>query len=229
VGVPLLLALIPGCEGASVRHCAILLRIALREASMRLLWVFVLCVAASGASAQGESETEPAAPPPPAVEATAEESKAPAAQEAAKQVREAVEAGNYFFMKHFEARDAQAIADLYSEAARVIAPGAEPAEGRAAIAAFWAAVMEGAKSARLETLAVEAQGELAVEDGVARLVANDGSESVARYLVVWKRVGRRWQLHRDIWNSGPVAAATEATPSPAAEPSPAPVFPEPPL
>ena len=40
----------------------------------------------------------------------------------------------------------------------------------------------------------------------------------------------------EIWNSGPVAAATEATPSPVAEPPPAPeppeqapVFPEPPL
>ena len=133
---------------------------------MRLLWVFVLFVAVSGASAQGESETEPAASPQPAAEAQAEKTGAPAEEEApaqeaaggeaAKQVREAVEAGNYFFMKHFEARDAPAIADLYSEDARVIAPGAEPAEGRAAIAAFWAAVMEGTKSARLETLAVEA-------------------------------------------------------------------------
>jgi hypothetical protein len=43
--------------------------------------------------------------------------------------------------------------------------------------------------------------------------------SEARYLVVWKRVGRRWHLHRDIWNAGVVpeldAAPPEAPPAPA--------------
>jgi uncharacterized protein (TIGR02246 family) len=132
-----------------------------------------------------------------------------------------VDAGNYFFMKFFEARDAQAIADLYTEDARVIAPGAAPAEGRAAIAAFWAAAMESTKSARLETLSVESEGDLAFEEGVVRLTANDGRQSAERYVVVWKRVGRRWHLHRDIWNSGPAQAA-----EPAAAPEPQPPAPE---
>lgn len=187
----------------------------------RLLCVFVLCVVAQGASAQGEAETEPAAPP-----AEAEAAEA----DATSPVREAVDAGNYFFMKHFEARDAQAIADLYTEDARVIAPGAAPAEGRAAIAAFWAAAMEGTRSARLETLAVESAGDLAVEEGVVQLTANDGRQSAERYLVVWKRVGRRWHLHRDIWNAGPApdveAAASPEPEPPAAEPEPATPEPE---
>ena len=34
-----------------------------------------------------------------------------------------------------------------------------------------------------------------------RLVAKDGSQSQARYVVVWKRVGGRWLLYRDIWNA----------------------------
>jgi ketosteroid isomerase-like protein len=195
----------------------------------RLLCVFVLCVVAQGASAQGEAETEPAAPP-----AEAEAAEA----DATSPVREAVDAGNYFFMKHFEARDAQAIADLYTEDARVIAPGAVPAEGRAAIAAFWAAAMEGTKSARLETLSVESAGELAFEEGVVLLTANDGRQSAERYVVVWKRVGRRWHLHRDIWNAGPSerAATPEAEAPTADEPEPAgpeadeaPVVPEQPL
>jgi ketosteroid isomerase-like protein len=179
----------------------------------RLLCVSVLCVVALGASAQSEREAEPAAPQ---AEATAEP-KSP--------VREAVDAGNYFFMKLFEARDAQAIADLYTEDARVIAPGAAPAEGRPAIAAFWAAAMEGTKSARLETLSVEFDGELAFEEGSVQLTADDGSQSVERYVVVWKRVGRRWHLHRDIWNAGPAAAAEPAAapepPAPSALPEPA--------
>jgi uncharacterized protein (TIGR02246 family) len=135
-------------------------------------------------------------------------------------VREAVDAGNYFFRKAFEARDAQAIAELYTEDGRVIAPGAEPAAGRGAIAAFWNAAFADTKSVRLETLSVESAGDLAVEEGVVRLTAPDGSESAARYLVVWKRVGRRWYLHRDIWNAGPPAAPPEPPAEPEATPPP---------
>ena len=141
-----------------------------------------------------------------------------AASAQADPMRDAVDAGNYFFLKAFAARDAQAIADLYTEDGRVVAPGAPPAVGRAAIAAFWAGSMNDTSAVRLETLSVEAAGDLALEEGVAHLVANGGSESAARYLVVWKREGRRWHLYRDIWNVGPMGAAT---PPRADEPAPA--------
>jgi uncharacterized protein (TIGR02246 family) len=171
----------------------------------RVVLLLLLCLAGGSASAQSEGE-------------------APA--EAKPLVREAVEAGNYFFRKAFEARDAQAIADLYTEDGRVVPAGAEPVAGRAAIAAFWKAAMEDTKAVRLDTLAVEADGNLAYEEGVVHLTAHDGSESTARYLVVWKRVGRRWHLHRDIWNAGPAAPAgpapTQEAPPPAVEPAPPP-------
>jgi hypothetical protein len=101
--------------------------------------------------------------------------------------------------------------------------------------------MEGTKSAKLETLSVESDGELAFEEGVVQLTANDGSQSAERYIVVWKRVGRRWHLHRDIWNAGPAAAlepaatsepppgapeAPSAPPERAPEPEDAPPLPE---
>lgn len=160
----------------------------------RRLLLLVLCLAGAPAFAETEEAAEPAAeaPPPPK-----------------PSVRGAVDAGNYFFLKAFEARDAQAVAELYTEDARVIAPGAEPAVGRAAIAEFWRGAMQETKSVELRTLAVESDGDLAFEDGVVKLTANDGSESTARYVVVWKRVGRRWHLHRDIWNAGPAETAPE--------------------
>ena len=164
---------------------------------LRVLSALVLCCAAAHASAQAEAEAEPPPPEPPK-----------------PSVRDAVDAGNYFFLKAFEARDAQAIAELYTEDGRVIAPGAEPASGRAAIAAFWTGAMQDTKSVRLETLSVESGGDLAVEEGVVRLTANDESESSARYLVVWKRVGRRWHLHRDIWNAAATAPAPPPEPAP---------------
>ncbi|MGH2897071.1 MAG: YybH family protein, partial [Solirubrobacteraceae bacterium] len=85
--------------------------------------------------------------------------------------------------------------------AEVIAPGAPIAHGRAAIAAVWKGAMGGVKDVSLETRAVESAGDFAVEDGTAKLTAPDGSVSADRYIVVWKREGGTWKLHRDIWNS----------------------------
>ena len=54
---------------------------------------------------------------------------------------------------------------------------------------------------QLETTDVESAGDLAYETGKVTIVARDGATSSARYLVVWKREGGSWKLHRDIWNS----------------------------
>jgi uncharacterized protein (TIGR02246 family) len=132
-------------------------------------------------------------------EAEAPEPKPPA-------IREVVEAGNYLFQRAFEDQDARALADLYTEDGRVLPPASPPVEGRAAIAAFWAEQMKTTARVRLETVDVEADGDLAAEHGLATLIAHDGGETGIQYVVVWKRVGRRWHLHRDIWN----AAAAEA-------------------
>jgi uncharacterized protein (TIGR02246 family) len=110
------------------------------------------------------------------------------------------------FVKAFLAGDAKAVADLYTTDAQVIAPEAPVAKGRAAIAAFWQKTIDsGIKDVALETVDVASAGDLAYETGRVRLVAKDGAVSSARYVVVWKRVGGRWLLHRDIWNAGPDA------------------------
>ena len=174
-----------------------------------------VCLATATASAQEPAELPAEAEATPAAEAEAAPAEPPKFT-----VRDAVDAGNYFFRKAFEARDAKAIAELYTEDARVIAPGAEPVAGREAIAAFWTGAMENTRSVRLETLSVEAEGNLAYEEGVAHLTANDDSVSATRYVVVWKRIGRRWHLHRDIWNNGVAAAEPAAEPPVGAPPDP---------
>lgn len=124
------------------------------------------------------------------------------ASASAEDVRHAVEAGNRAFIAAFLRGDATAVAALYTEDAQVIAPGAPIATGRAAIAAFWqSSIASGIKDVTLETTGVESDGNLAYETGVVRLVSKEGVTTAARYVVVWKRVGETWLLHRDIWNS----------------------------
>ena len=119
----------------------------------------------------------------------------------AEDVRAAVEAGNRAFTAAFLRGDAAAVAVLYTEDAKVIPPGGAVAAGRAAVEAFWkATIASGVKDVALTTLEVEADGNLASETGRVRLVGADGKVSEERYVVVWKRVGGVWKLHRDIWN-----------------------------
>jgi uncharacterized protein (TIGR02246 family) len=113
-----------------------------------------------------------------------------------------VEAGNRAFIGAFLRGDATAVANLYTAEAQVIAPGSPVARGRAAIAAFWqSSIDSGVADLALETAEVESAGDLAYETGIVRMVARDGMVSSARYVVIWKRMGGGWLLHRDIWNS----------------------------
>lgn len=117
------------------------------------------------------------------------------------EVRAAVEAGNRAFIAAFLRGDALAVAELYTEDAEVIAPGAPVARGRAAIAAAWQKSIDGGvKDLTLDTANVESSSDLACETGIVRLVAKDGGITEGRYVVVWKRTNGKWKLYRDIWN-----------------------------
>jgi uncharacterized protein (TIGR02246 family) len=118
----------------------------------------------------------------------------------AQDARAAIEATNATLAKHVAAKDAKAIAGLYTADAAVIAPGAPVARGTAAIEAFWAGASAGTQAAKLTTLSVETAGDFAMEEGEATLTDTTGKSTTARYVVVWKRVGDVWKLHRDIWN-----------------------------
>jgi uncharacterized protein (TIGR02246 family) len=130
-------------------------------------------------------------------------SLSPAAAARADDVRQAVDAGNRAFIAAFLRGDSRTVADLYTEDAQVIAPGAPVAQGRAAIAASWQeAIDSGVKDVRLNTADVESSGDLASETGIVEIVAEDGTVARERYVVVWKRTKGGWKLHRDIWNGG---------------------------
>jgi uncharacterized protein (TIGR02246 family) len=109
------------------------------------------------------------------------------------------------FVDAFNAGDAASVAGLYTEDAALLPPGGARVDGRAAIQAFWqGAIDSGMKIDDLHAVEVEARADMAGELGIFTLTVpgDTGPAKVGgKYIVVWKRNGHTWQLHRDIWNT----------------------------
>jgi ketosteroid isomerase-like protein len=126
----------------------------------------------------------------------------------ADDIRAQIEAANRGFEAAFGRGDANGVAACYTVEAQLLPPGSEPVSGTQAIAAFWGGAMEsGGAGVKLHTLEAEQHGETAVEVGRAEILGADGASlDTVKYIVIWKRVGGQWKLHRDIWNSSAPAS-----------------------
>jgi len=107
----------------------------------------------------------------------------PAFAQTSGDVRADIEKANQAFAAAFAKGDAAAIAAMYSADAQVFPPNSDAIKGAAAIQKVW-------------------QGAMAHEVGNYTMLAADGKEiDRGKYLVIWKREGNAWKLHRDIWNT----------------------------
>jgi uncharacterized protein (TIGR02246 family) len=103
--------------------------------------------------------------------------------------------------------DLDGMASLYTPDAIAIPPDAPMSKGRENIRKLLGSVISemGLKSLKLETLELEVSGDMAFEVGEATLglepKGGKAATAVVKYVVVWKKVGGEWRLHRDIWNS----------------------------
>jgi len=109
------------------------------------------------------------------------------------------------FKDAFNAGNAATIASFYSEDAALFPPGADRVDGRPGIQAFWqGAIDAGMTMIELTTIEVDARSDIAGEIGafILRVPGDNGTTDVeGQYIVIWKRDGHTWQLHRDIWNT----------------------------
>lgn len=105
--------------------------------------------------------------------------------------------------------DADALAAMYADDAQMFPPNAEAVSGRENIRALWQSfVDQGMKGLQFEIVGVERHGNVIVETGKYVLTGDAGKElDRGKYVVVWKRSGKSWQLYRDIWNSSLPAPA----------------------
>lgn len=103
--------------------------------------------------------------------------------------------------------DSDGMASLYTPDAIAFPPDAPMSKGRENVKKLWASVISGMglKSVKLETLDLEIAGDMACEVGEATLGLEPkgakAATAVVKYVVVWKKVGGQWRLHRDIWNA----------------------------
>lgn len=117
--------------------------------------------------------------------------------------RDAIEGADRDFMSAFARGNAAGVAALYTENGQIFPANVGVITGREGIQNFWQAVMDmGIKSAKLETVEVEDFGDAAYEVGIYTLFgAKEQVLDSGKYVVIWKKDGDHWQLHRDIWTT----------------------------
>jgi uncharacterized protein (TIGR02246 family) len=114
-----------------------------------------------------------------------------------------IEEANSAFAAAYNKGDAKAVAEMYTPMGQLFPPNSDIVEGRLAIQRFWQSVMDdGISRLELKTIEVEPFGDSIVESGRATLFGKDGAVlDRGKYLVLWKKAGGKWKLHRDCWNS----------------------------
>jgi len=124
----------------------------------------------------------------------------------ATRVRQSIEANNQRFVAAFSRGDAAAIASLYTPDAMLLPPNSPIIGNHLGIRTYWQDLINaGVKVVSLKTSRVEACGNTAYEVGQATLtipkVGGGTTTDYGKYVVVWKRQGRRWKLAVDSFSS----------------------------
>ena len=120
--------------------------------------------------------------------------------------RESIEAVGRTLCERLNAGNVAGVAELYTEDAALMPPGAARLDGRDAIQQYWQGLLDaGVGDISLATQEVEDAGDSAVEVGLISATApGDGDARVSltgKSIVIYRRDGGgNWRLHRDIWN-----------------------------
>lgn len=122
--------------------------------------------------------------------------------------RAAIDAVNQQFMAIFRSADPAALTALYTSNGQLLPPHGDIVTGTQAINKFWQGFLAPGIAVTFKSLEVETHGDIGHE--VAYYTVTDEGGKVldtGKYIVIWKREGGQWKLHRDIWNTNTPAPA----------------------
>jgi ketosteroid isomerase-like protein len=95
--------------------------------------------------------------------------------------------------------DAAAVAQHYTEDARLMVPHADPIEGRPALEAVFRKTLSLGHVYEFKTVELHGDDRAAYEIGEYRRTSDAGRLlDRGKYIVHWRRVGAEWKLHRDM-------------------------------
>jgi uncharacterized protein (TIGR02246 family) len=117
----------------------------------------------------------------------------------------ALEAVNARWTELFNKGDFAGVASLYTEDATAFPPGSSMVKGRAAIEAMWKGMADQVGDPKLTILDVKKLGCCAAREIGTFSLKTKGptpKEVTGKYVVVWEKAGKNWQLAADIWNDG---------------------------
>jgi len=126
-----------------------------------------------------------------------------AAPAAAQQAE--IAAANAKWIAFFNKGDFDGVASLYTADAIAFPPGSAMVKGRAAIGAMWKGMAAQVTEPKVTTTDVKRLGPAAAREiGTFSLNTKDSppKQVTGKYVVIWQKVGRDWQLATDIWNEG---------------------------
>ena len=116
------------------------------------------------------------------------------------------------WVARFAAHDAAGLAALYTEDGQLLPPDQEIVTGRAAIQEF-VAKNNPPDGPAFEFATIETQvfGDYAHRQGSYKVKSADGATiRSGKFIELWKKVGGRWLIHRDVWNADTLAPAASA-------------------
>ena len=114
-------------------------------------------------------------------------------------LRQEIDAANRNFMALFAKNDMLGVTAYYTEDAQLLVAHAEPIRGRAAIQAVFNSMVGQGHTLYFDSWELEGHGATAVEIGEYTRKLRDGQTiDRGKYLVIWKRVGDEWKIHRDM-------------------------------
>ena len=118
-------------------------------------------------------------------------------------LRQGIEAANRKFEAAVSRGDGPGTAALYTVSGQLLPAQSDLVSGTQAIGQFWqAAFNSGIKGLSLRTVEVEGHGNTAHEVGTYELRGGDGKVlDHGKYVVIWRKEGASWKLHRDIWTT----------------------------